>query len=202
MVPWFPAHLNPTASLLTVGATGWNQTVAVVSFEHSWPFYKMATSQSPSPGGCLILSNSPATAVCSVHCSFHLCVSLWRPLRLLVVTVQLQVQAISSHTVSLGSRRNTHSAISFFIEVSLLSLWSSVLPSDPSWVLGNLLSSFSSLGCYILISGAQILERFFFYCSPLHCLSKVYFLIPGLYDCSQKREIFHNFYKVIFGKYR
>lgn len=100
----------------------------------------MATRQSLFPGCSLDLNSSLATVVLCSTAVFHWCISVWRLLGLLVVTMHLQVQTtpptqyVQARGKSVACHLRLLHLLVLLLQSSLSSpsLWASVLPSDPS----------------------------------------------------------------------
>lgn len=97
----------------------------------------MGAGLSPSPGQCLNLNNSPATAALCIPCIVHWFIFPRRPLGLTVVTMHLQVQNSPPMRSWLREKQHLPPPPSLLKSLSSLPSWASSLTSDLPWVLGT-----------------------------------------------------------------
>lgn len=93
-------------------------TCCCSEFWAQWALSKMAPAQSPSNGGYLNPHNSPATAIHSVHCSLHKCISLCKCLGLPAIILHAGSK-YPSRQWARAQQKVPFVTRFFFIEVSL-----------------------------------------------------------------------------------
>lgn len=98
--------------------------------EFCLPSYKMVTSQSPSPRGCINWNNSPSTAVQSIHCFLPL---VHFPIEASLVACRSAVFSCPTQAMSGAQGKQYLILLLLHWRLYLFSLWAPILSSDPLW---------------------------------------------------------------------